>query len=272
MTFTITPEQKQQYQTEGYLVLRDVVPSAQIQALRAAISDVIDASIAGEIEDLVWIDKEQRLPSRLSEILRPQMVRPAFAESLATGPYVAVAGQLLESPVRYSLFGAIGGGGGYPYIQDWHRDLVPTEVELPVLERGFPWMVQTNAPLYSDRYLTIIPGSHLRATTAAESAAYRANPAGDMPEQITVCTEPGDVAFYYPNLWHRGYNPTGEPRFTMHHAFWRADLPVLRHEGRQNAWIATPGYLETLPTPVAGLLQRYLDAYPATELVGFHRD
>lgn len=268
MDYTITPQQKQQYHDEGYFILRGVIPSEQIVALKQGINDLMDASLDGKAPEIRWISKEKRIPGRFGQMLRPELLQPAFVDSIVNGPYIPVAEQILGGPIRYSLFGMLAGGDGEPYVQAWHRDLAPIEGErqMPILKTGYPLFVQTNGPLFEDRFLTIVPGSHLRPTTREELNAFHTNPVGDMPGQITVETQPGDVAFYYPNLWHRGFNPAGELRWTMHHAFWLAAAPVHVHEGGQKEWIETSGYLETLPPALAEFLQRYVDAYPTGDL------
>jgi hypothetical protein len=82
---------------------------------------------------------------------------------------------------------------------------------------------------------------------------------------MTVEMEPGDVAFYYSNLWHRGYNPEGKLRWTMHHAFVRQGSPVCMHEKGQESWITQPGYLESLPPKLRAFMQSYLDDVPEGE-------
>jgi ectoine hydroxylase-related dioxygenase (phytanoyl-CoA dioxygenase family) len=260
----LNSDQKRQYRELGYVILGGVVPAEGIEALRGAVRDLVEASAAGEGPEVAWINREKRIPERLGQLLRPGWVRPAFVDSLERGPYFAIAEQILGAKTRYSLFGMLAGGDGKPYVQNWHRDLAPVggEHELPVLERNFNLFTQINAPLFPDRYLTIVPGSHLRRTTAAERDVLADDPTGDMPGQLTVETEPGDIAFYYSNLLHRGYNPQGVLRWTMHHAFVRADAPVAVHERGQDAWISQPGYLDSLPPALRARMQRYLDAVP----------
>jgi ectoine hydroxylase-related dioxygenase (phytanoyl-CoA dioxygenase family) len=256
--------QEQHYREQGYVILRGIIPAAEVEALRAAVRELVEASAVGKGPEIPWINREKRVPERLGQLLRPGWTRPAFVNSLERGPYFAIADQILGTAVRYSLFGMLAGGDGKAYVQNWHRDLAPVsgEHELAVLERNYGIYTQINAPLFPDRYLTIVPGSHLRRITAAERAALAENPTGDMPGQLTVETEPGDVAFYYSNLLHRGYNPEGAMRWTMHHAFVRADSPVAVHERGQEAWITSPGYIEALPPDLRMRMQRYLDAVP----------
>lgn len=264
MDYTLSTAERDQYQHEGFFIRRGIIPPEQIEALKTDIRQLLERSAAGEGPEVPWINREQRIPERLGALLRPEWVQPAFIDSLEHGPYFPVAEQFLGQQVRYSLFGMLAGGDGKPYIQGWHRDLAPTqgEQEMPVLERGQQTVMQINAPLFPDRYLTIVPGSHRRPTTAEERDVLANNAAGDMPGQLIVETEPGDVVFYYPNLLHRGYNPEGRLRWTMHHAFLAADAPVYQHERGQEAWIRQPGYLDSLPPTLRTAMQRYLDAIP----------
>jgi len=260
----LTPDQMQQYRELGYVILRGILPTAEIEALRAAVRDLVEASAAGSGPEIAWINQEKRIPERMGQLLRPGRIWPAFVDSLERGPYFSTAEQILGAEARYSLFGMLAGGDGKPYVQNWHRDLAPVEGEheLAVLERGYALFTQINAPLFPDRYLTIVPSSHLRRTTAAEREVLANTPTGDMPGQLTVETEPGDIAFYYSNLLHRGYNPSGAMRWTMHHAFVRADAPVAVHERGQEEWISQPGYLDSLPPLLRARMQGYLDAVP----------
>jgi hypothetical protein len=264
MEYTLTQAEIDQYQQDGYFIRRGIIPPEQVEALKADIRQLLERSAAGEGPEVPWINREQRIPERLGALLRPEWIQPAFIDSLEHGPYFAIAEQLLGGPVRYSLFGMLAGGDGKPYIQGWHRDLAPIQgdQEMPVLERGQRTVMQINAPLFPDHYLTIVPGSHRRPTTAEEREVLANNAAGDMPGQLVVETEPGDVAFYYPNLLHRGYNPEGWLRWTMHHAFLAAAAPVYQHERGQESWIRQPGYLDPLPPTLRAAMQRYLDALP----------
>ena len=263
----LTDAETEQYREQGYVILRGILPAEEIAALQAAVRDLVEAAATGRGPEISWINREKRLPERLGQLLRPDWVRPAFIDSLERGPYFPIAAQILGVETRYSLFGMLAGGDGKAYVQSWHRDLAPIEGkhELAILERNSALFTQINAPLFPDRYLTIVPGSHRRRTTATEREVLANNPTGEMPGQLTVETEPGDIAFYYSNLLHRGYNPQGATRWTMHHAFVRADAPVAVHERGQEDWIAQPGYREALPPALRTQMQRYLDAIPAGE-------
>jgi phytanoyl-CoA dioxygenase PhyH len=265
MNYALSETEREQYRRQGYFIRRGLVPPEEVAALKADIQQLVEQAAASNGPEVSWINKEKRIPERLHLLLRPGWIRPSFAASLESGPYFPIVEQLLGGPARYSLFGMLAGGDGKPYIQNWHRDVALTEGEreLLVLERGYRTVVQINAPLYPDRFLQIIPGSHLRPTTQPERDVLANAPTGEMPGQLVVEMEPGDVIFYYPNLLHRGYNPVGALRWTMCHAFVAAAAPVYSHERGQEGWIAQPGYLASLPPRLRLAMQRYLDALPA---------
>lgn len=262
MTFALTSAQQQQYQEEGYVVLRGIIPPEHVEAHKTAVNTLIDNAVPHGGLEIPWINQERRIPERLGQLLRPDWIQPAFVDAIEHGPYLPIAEQILNAPVRYSLFGMLAGGDGKPYIQGWHRDLSPAWApeEEAINRGGYHLYTQINAPLFPDRFVQIVPGSHLRASTEAEREALQADSTNEIPGQITVELEPGDVAFYYSNLWHRGFNPHGELRWTMHHAFVRADSPVCAHETGQDSWIKQPGYLESLPPRLCQFMQRYVEA------------
>jgi ectoine hydroxylase-related dioxygenase (phytanoyl-CoA dioxygenase family) len=160
----------------------------------------------------------------------------------------------------------LAGGGGKPYVQAWHRDLPHPARQTDPLVIFTPepfWFTQFNAPLQpGDRFLQIIPRSHVRGATETEARAWQTDPCGDMPGAKTVEMEPGDIACYNANLWHRGYNPRGQLRWTMHSAYWRMDFAVMKHESGQREAFLAPGHLDRLPARTRATVQAYLDACP----------
>ena len=159
-------------------------------------------------------------------MLHPDTYRPAYADYLATELAPRVD-QLVGGAGRHSLFGLLGHGGGEAVRQGWHRDFVRpgfienefemgTPAEARFLAASHALCCQLNAPLLpGDRFLQLVPGSHRRASTPAEIAAGEAGAAAEMPGARTVAMEPGDIALYDPNLWHRGWNPEGRARWTV---------------------------------------------------------
>jgi hypothetical protein len=273
---SIGPAEQRSYDEQGYVILRGAFSKQRIASLVDAVNRVMDAALAGKCQ-IAWIDQGQRLPNRISNLLAPEKYQEAFGRWLDEDLHPQIE-SLLRSPPRHSLFGMLAGGGGQKYLQAWHRDLgkpgAPDEV--PYMAKFHRKFVQFNAPVQPhDRFLNIVPASHNRASTPAEIAASKASEGlserelidklpvegGPMPGAITVEMEPGDIAYYDANLWHRGWNTTGGLRWTMHSAFWRADLPVMAHEhGQRESY--TDGHLDRLPPITRQYIERYNAAYP----------
>ena len=75
----------------------------------------------------------------------------------------------------------------------------------------------------------------------------------------------GDAVYYNANLWHRGWNPAGINRWTMHAAFWSVAYPLMKHEYGQREAMLQPGYLEQMPPITTNYIRRYLEQYPEGE-------
>lgn len=263
-----TTEQREGYLRDGYWIRRGAYGPERVQSLVEGVEQLMDRALANECK-IRWIDRERRLPARIGNMLHPDKYQPAFAEWL-DADIVETVEAILGGPARHSLFGMLASGGGQAYRTAWHRDLCKpgSPNEAAILARDPLQFCQFNAPLKpGDRFLQIIPGSHARTSTAEEMDAYTRDPNGDIPGQLTVELEPGDIAIYNANLWHRGLNPDGALRWSLHAAFWRARLPVMKHEYGQREALRTPGHLERMPPRTRALVQRYLDAYPDGEPV-----
>ena len=259
----LSKAQHQAYREEGYSIFRAAYDAGRVQSLVDAVERLMDRVLAGECE-IRWLDRERRLPNRISHMLHPDKYDCAFAAWLDSD-IIPMVEAILDGPGRHSLFGMVASGGAYPYSTPWHRDLCrPGNAnEAEILERDLLRHIQFNAPLKpGDCFLQIVPGSHARHATEAELTVYTNSPNGDMPGQITVELEPGDIVYYNANLWHRGLNPQGVLRWSMHSAFWQAELPVWQHEcGQRNAML-TSGHLERMPPLTRRFIQQYLDVYP----------
>ena len=223
---------RQQYFAQGYYVLRHALSVPQVERARDAVRHLAERAAAPGGPELPWINRDRRLPDRLSGLLRPDYFEPAFAEHLEDSLVIATIEGLLKRTVRLSLFGMLAGGEGRPYVQGWHRDAgeVENDAQLAQDLARLHQAMQLNLPLYPDHFLQLVPGSHRRRGTTDERAAVADGRAHPMPGAITLHLNPGDCVFYWPQVYHRGFNPEGHRRWTFHHAFWAADWPVHAQE------------------------------------------
>ena len=259
---SITQNDVDLYNGLGYLVVRNAFTENRIQSLLAAVDRLIDRALAGDCE-IGWINKDSRLPARVGHLLYPDKYDHAYADWLGEDLAPHIEALLGNEPVRHSLFGMLASGDGQPYCQSWHRDLCKPgeDGEESFLLRHHGEFVQLNAPLLpADRFLNIVPASHLRASTFQELTAVNKDASLSMPGAIELKLEPGDIVYYNANLWHRGWNPNGDKRWTMHCAFWKAGCPVMKHEFGQREILLK--HVDEMPMVASQYVLNYIENYP----------
>jgi ectoine hydroxylase-related dioxygenase (phytanoyl-CoA dioxygenase family) len=123
-TITLTAEQIDFYQREGYLVLPDLTTAAEVERLQT-IYDHLFAVKAGRDQgdhlDLVTTDEDDQAPV-LPQILNPSKYAPELATTLLRANAEAVARQLLGPTVRFSGEHAILKPPHTPVATPWHQD------------------------------------------------------------------------------------------------------------------------------------------------------
>ena len=281
MPAALTPEQLQQYDEVGFVVLRSAFSAARVASLRDAVQRLAERAAFDDSLGVGFLDPdgEKKFPSRTGNLLDPQKYDPAYVEWLAADLVPQIdslinfgagpAGPAGTSYARHSLFGMLAGGAGVPYRQRWHRDVRAIQGEGDegaFLRTMHGKSVQLNAPLVpGDAFLNVVPRSHRRSSTPEElavAAAEDEDADAPMPGATIVRLEPGDIVYYNACLYHRGWNPEGARRWTMHCAFWDARYPVMAHEQGQREGLLTPGHIERMPAAAQRYIRRYVDNYP----------
>ncbi|MBI1922636.1 phytanoyl-CoA dioxygenase family protein [Candidatus Poribacteria bacterium] len=262
---SIINNQRQIFQEQGYLIIRNAFSTDRVQLLADAVNRFLDRALAGEFTvPLKWVDKERRIPARVGNLLTPEEYDPILGEWF-DADILPIVEAILEAPVRCSWLSLLTSGGGHPYLTIWHRDYCDVDhpSEAAVLERDLLRQCSCQAPLLpGDRFLQIVPGSHARPVTKAEVETYRDNPHGNMPGQLTIELEPGDIVFRHAHTLHRGWNPEGKLRQTLLAGFWRADTPVWQEDSDDRQAMLTPGHVDRMPPRMRAGVQRYLEAFP----------
>ena len=167
---------------------------------------------------------------------------------------------------------------GVTYSLGWHRDII--QIPQPEIE---DWLfskerhhnsVQINLPLMEENSLWVVPGSHHRANTAEEVAAFEGSkhyaPVGNvMPGGVPVKLNAGQAVLYNNNLIHRGHSTDSElPRRTLHMGYHSASLPPTWHFYLLNGDLLTEEYLATLDPTMRRMMDEYkacLAEYPRME-------
>ena len=183
-------------------------------------------------------------------------------DALAHPQILDVIEALIGLRLRYHLCTLLVSSEQKPYHINWHRDAASDgEVPLETLRSRLRSHVQLNGALYDDETLYIVPGSHRRELTDAERTVIRQTPKAAMPGQLVVKLKAGDIVFYNSSLLHKGFNPTGEKRQTLHYAVLTTppeNEPPNSESPTSQEWLNEPTFLGSLPERLKPLFDNWL--------------
>lgn len=206
--YALTPQQRQQLDEEGYLVLENAMDSTWLDQLRDAF-DRIHASEGSEAgKEVAQMDGVRRLADLVNK-------GRCFDAVYLYSPLLAAVDHVLKRPFKlHSLNGhdPLKGSG----LQTLHAD--SGQVCVP----GGPYHV-VNSMWMLDDFTTengatrVVPGSHLKAGRLSD---YVEDRLADHPEQIHLQGKAGSIAVFNGSVWHSSYvNRSGAKRRTLHCAF-----------------------------------------------------
>lgn len=215
---------------DGFAILKSVFPTHRLDALRAAATHTACDARTGLWPHVRVLGRQfppwdpaealERGIWGVQHLLHPDLSdSPEFAKAYFSDEILGAAKDLLEcgdDELVMELFNMLVRPEAN-YELRWHRDDVPWEASAEEEERrlGEPaWHAQYNLALYPDTSLVVVPGSHRRARTETERAAAPYEP--NLPGQLVVKLEPGDVVFYDNNILHRGVYDAMMERMTLH--------------------------------------------------------
>ncbi|KAI1473105.1 uncharacterized protein F4812DRAFT_39504 [Daldinia caldariorum] len=237
-----------QLDRDGFVVLRSLLAPAQVAQQRAAAERARALALSGSWPHVRTVGKQ--FPPwtwqpgvgiwGVQHLLNPRLPdAPTFAASYFGDEVLGVAKELLGSGPNGNGNGDGDGGAGAcsddelvmelynllvrpsdgsDFQLRWHRDDIPGDAsaaqELARL-REPAWHAQWNLALCDgDESLVVVPGSHARPRTERERAADPFD--ADMPGQLVVKLDAGDVVFYNNNILHRGRYDGSRERLSLH--------------------------------------------------------
>ena len=239
---------REKFLRDGYLILRGIVSPSELEPLRASYETLLDR------QRRIWADERgpDDPPGGVWETApQPRIVNTEKLIDADTADAVevwlsdrtrGVADQLLSRPqaaVAQMMMMANPARDHGP--ANWHRDVHPVDMgpmssmQAALAEHG-PTYIQWNIPLYDDRVLWVVPGSHTRLNTDEENRALLEDARAPVPGGIRVELEAGDAVVYINYLLHWGSDYRAQPqRRTIHggHTIFSAweqdDLGFTRH-------------------------------------------
>jgi ectoine hydroxylase-related dioxygenase (phytanoyl-CoA dioxygenase family) len=234
-TADLTPEQRRQFDEDGYFVVEDVFGPEEVAQMRSEFDRL--RSIEGEFGGHE-VHIEPGAP-RLANLFNKS---PAFDRCLSCRPTLAAAAYLLGEIRVYSLNARnpLKGQGQQPLHSDVPR-VTPTD-----------WRVVNSMVMLDDMTSTngatrVVPGSHkwvpinVPDVNMAEVKRIEARPEDEAiipsdplaphPLEIKLTGRAGSVAVINGHIWHGGTrNESGAPRRVLHLAIGRRDLPQQLNE------------------------------------------
>lgn len=218
-----------QLQTDGYVIIRSLLPPQLITSLLAATRELTSLARAGQWPHVRTVGKQfppwdasLAVPNGIwgvQHLLHPSLARSSLFAQLYFNPaLLSICEALLQCGPQELVMELLNLLVDPPksFALSWHRDDIPweftAEQEMEVLsKKGYDRHTQYNLSLADgDESLIVVPASHLRARTEEERR-------GDMGgKEIRVRLNRGDVVFYDNNILHRGVYESGKERMTLH--------------------------------------------------------
>ena len=271
----ISANMRQQFVEDGFLILEDVVPAGELEAIRASTDAVVARARA---TDPTW----DTSPTPRTQI-GPHSDRKTVAafEFALHRNTMGVSAQVLDCPldaIGVNMVAVLCNPEFEPNAplpsgqvwgtdpRNWHRDVRPDHdgplSELIADERanGMAY-AQWNIALYDEAILNVVPGSHHRLTSEVESRQLNAEGGTITPLGgcVPVVLKAGDGVVYNNMLLHWGSTYNRVKRHTLHFGY-RSFGYILPHQSGTSLSIDLCQLLD----PERGrLLARSLDLYRA---------
>lgn len=222
---------REQFIEQGYLILRDVIPPADLEDLRATNEVLVERQkevwardrAPGDPPGGVWESAPQ---PRLGLHHSPELIDERTADAVEFWLHentLGVSTQLIDNPETavnemMMMCNPVRDHGP----ADWHRDIHPIDTA-PLegyvgdfLDNG-PRQVQWNIPMYDDSVLWVMPGSHRRLNTEEENAQLLKNNRAPLKGALRVELEAGDgVVYASPMILHWASDYSRKMRRTLH--------------------------------------------------------
>jgi ectoine hydroxylase-related dioxygenase (phytanoyl-CoA dioxygenase family) len=211
----VSHSERSQFENDGYLIVRNIFTPDQLKPLVAA---------ADRYFDNCFLKKGTHGRTNLHDPALDGLYEPSLFNCIATDRILALSKELNRCEFRSTYYDLNMETPGKDNSMFWHKDsqflpkVLPENFDLKKWRMAIPFsQIQWNVALVDDPCLQIVPGSHRRDLTDAETAAMTGkiyNPA--MPGKLSVDLKAGDGVVYHSNLLHGVENPNAHPRRTIH--------------------------------------------------------
>lgn len=217
----LTAEQKSQLDRDGFLFLPNLIPPAQLEALRSRIEELFTAE--GEASGSEF--KQETGARRLANCVDKGEI---FQWAIQLPEVLAATAHILGPRFKLSSLNVRSTNPHTEADQPLHVDMNAISDD-----QGF-WVANTIFLLDDftpqNGATRIVPGSHLWRQRPQEVLA---DPFAPHPEQILLTGPAGSAVVCNAHTWHGGTaNHTDRPRRAMHGFYCRADKPQQQYQKR----------------------------------------
>jgi ectoine hydroxylase-related dioxygenase (phytanoyl-CoA dioxygenase family) len=213
---TLTAEEKNFLDENGYLPLRGILTMEQVEAIRQR-----EADLLSEEGDQAGLEVHQEAGAdRLSDLIN----KGTMYHVVISHPRVLAAiAHVLNYDLKLSSLNsraAQPGKGLQGLHADWGRLDTPGDFQVC----NSVWLIDDFT--LENGATRVVPGSHKSTQTPGE--AMGGDPSQPHPNEVVLQGKAGDVVVFNAHTWHGGtLNCTDKPRRAMHGYFTR------RHQGQQ---------------------------------------
>jgi hypothetical protein len=217
------------FMEQGFLILRNVVPRDQLAQLRWHFETALEAQKllwakeAGPDDPPGGLWEQSPMPTLSLDLVVEPQTAPGVEFCLAENT-LGVCAQLMQAePAPRAIQMMCSPIVDYGHT-DWHRDIdsiavAPFEGLAMDTQANGPGELQWNIALYDDDVFWVVPGSHLRPETEAETRQLLKDPRVPLPGAQQVALKAGDAVVYTNILLHWGSIYTAKLRRTVHFVY-----------------------------------------------------
>ena len=210
---TLTLEEKNYLDSQGYLSLRGLMPQEQLEAIRNRQEELLsdEGDKAGtEVHQESGTD-------RLSDLIN----KGIMYHIVITNPkLLAAISYVLKGDLRLSSLNSRSAHPGKG-LQGLHADWAKLEPLGDYQVCNSVWLLDDFTP--ENGATRVVPGSHLHGRTPNEDMPDSTQ---THPNEVVLLGKAGDVVVFNAHLWHGGtLNRTEKPRRAMHGYFTRRHQP-----------------------------------------------
>ena len=251
---------KQQYFEQGFFVVDDAVDPNILDWLEAAGRRVVDKVRSG----LVDVSGQGPDARGVIGLIAPEFGERDFVDYYTATPLTGYVEEFLGRELRMGVLvlWCVEESG---YDSGWHRDIGPprdadldADAEMAVLNEPFDHF-KWQLALVDDPCLWVVPGSHVRNRTEAETAVLRGDRRSDLPGQVQVNLKRGQTVFWEGKLLHRGSKPEGLRRRLSLAGSYKKYIPgqELEDPGDTWRWMLADNIRDFLPPKAHILYDRW---------------